>query len=569
MPDTLLRVMLLRTLLTLFGLLVMPVIAQDHPRALEGDFTIQAFTFDDGSVMDLTQHYTTIGTPQRDAGGKVSNAVLIMHGTTGSGSGFLSDNFAGVLFGPGQLLDASRYFIILPDAIGHGQSSKPSDGLRAQFPRYTYDDMIRAQYELLTAHLQVDHLRLVTGTSMGGMMSWVYGYTYPDFMDALLPLASLPVEIAGRNRMTRKMMIDAVTQDPAWQEGNYEEQPPGLKEAMYALIFMVSSPLQYQQMAPTRETAEALMDELVERYRSRIDANDLIYAFDASRFYNPAPHLDKILAPLIAINSADDQVNPPELGILERETARIPGASAVVLPITDMTRGHGTHSQPTIWGPYLAELLAATSVESVPKPDMALLMNPKDRAWTTAGPDQYRARFITTEGAFTVEVDRAWSPKGADRFYQLVKNGFYNGVHINRVVPGYIAQFGLSPEPRITAAWKGVVIADDPVKASNTPGRIAFAMTGPDTRSTQVYINLGDNSRLDADGFSPFGEVIDGMDVVTRLYGLYGESAGGGMRGGRQGPIETGGADYLLEQYPLLDYIISAEIEGVAGLTPR
>ncbi|PLW81470.1 homoserine acetyltransferase [Kineobactrum sediminis] len=565
MPDTSLRAQCCGILLGLFSLLVMPVVAQEHPLPEEGDFTIQAFAFDDGSVLDLTQHYTTIGTPQRDAEGRVNNAVLIMHGTTGSGSGFFSENFAGVLFGPGQLLDASRFFIILPDAIGHGQSSKPSDGLRATFPRYTYGDMVRAQYELLTEHLQVDHLRLVTGTSMGGMMSWVYGYTYPDFMDALLPLASLPVEIAGRNRMTRKMMIDAVTQDPAWQEGNYEEQPPGLKAAMYALVFMVSSPLQYQQMAPTRETSETLMDDLVERYRSRIDANDLIYAFDASRFYNPAPHLDKITAPLIAINSADDQVNPPELGILERETARIPGARAIVLPITEMTRGHGTHSRPSIWGPYLAGLLAATSVEVVPGPDMDLLVNPQDPAWDSIAPDHYRARFTTTEGAFTVQVERAWAPHGADRFYQLVKNGFYNGVHINRVVPGFIAQFGLSPEPRVTAAWKSAVITDDPVQAGNTPGRIAFAMTGPDTRSTQVYINLGDNSRLDADGFSPFGEVVEGMDVVNRLYGLYGENAGGGMRGGRQGLIEAGGADYLLEQYPLLDYIISAEIEVLAG----
>ncbi len=546
-------------LLVLLALLVLPVAAQEPLQPVAGTFTLESFAFDDGSTLDLRQHYRTLGSPRRGPNGKVSNAVLIMHGTTGSGEGFLGDNFAGVLFGRGQLLDADEYFIILPDAIGHGQSSKPGDGLRASFPQYTYDDMVRAQYRLLTEHLGIDHLRLVTGTSMGGMMSWIWGYTYPDFMDALLPLASLPVEIGGRNRMTRKMMIDAVKGDPLWHGGNYQEQPPGLKEAMYALLFMVSSPLQYQLAAPTREAAEEMMDALVERYRSSIDANDLIYAFDASRFYDPAPHLDKIAAPLIAINSADDQVNPPELGILERETARIPGATAVVLPITSMTRGHSTHSQPTIWGPYLAQLLATTTTAREPV-NQALLLNSGDPAWREQAPEQYVARFITTEGAFEITARRAWAPLGADRFYQLVKNRFYDGVHINRVVAGYIAQFGLNPDPAVTAVWKDNGIADDPVQASNTAGNIGFAMTGPGTRSTQVYINLGDNSRLDADGFAPFGQVTAGMDVVERLYALYGEEAGGGMRGGRQGPIEREGAGWLLQHYPLLDYIISAEI---------
>ncbi len=536
-----------------------PAAALDYPAPVEGSFLIESFTFDDGSMLDLRQHYRTLGSPRRGPDGKVSNAVLVMHGTTGQGGGFLSDNFAGVLFGEGQLLDASEYFIILPDAIGHGQSSRPSDGLRAEFPRYTLEDMVRAQYELLTEHLQVDHLRLVTGTSMGGMMSWIWGYSYPDFMDALLPLASLPVEIAGRNRMTRKMMIDAVKDDPEWHGGNYEEQPPGLKEAMYALLFMVSSPLQYQLAAPTREAAEAMMDEVVERYRSSIDANDLIYAFDATRFYNPALHLDKITAPLVAINSADDQVNPPELGILEKETARIPGARAVVLPITTMTRAHGTHSQPTIWGPYLAQLLAATAGNAESRGREALL-DTAHPAWREQAPAEFVARFITTEGAFEIQVTRAWAPLGADRFYQLVKNRFYDGVHINRVVAGYIAQFGLNPDPAVTAVWNGNSIDDDPVQASNTAGNIGFAMTGPDTRSTQVYINLGDNSRLDADGFAPFGAVSSGMDVVEKLYPLYGEEAGGGMRGGRQDPIEQEGAAWLLQHYPLLDYIIRAEI---------
>jgi homoserine O-acetyltransferase len=529
-----------------------------EPIPISGNFDIEDFRFDDGSVMALRQHYTTLGSPRRDKSGQVTNALLIMHGTTGKGTGFLSDRFAGVLFRRGQLLDASEYFIILPDAIGHGGSSKPSDGLAGRFPHYSYDDMVRAQYRLLTEHLGVDHLRLVMGTSMGGMFSWVWGYSYPEFMDALMPLASLPVEIAGRNRMLRKMIIDAVKDDPEWQSGAYTAQPPGLKQAMYGLIFMVSSPLQYQLAAPTRESAEAYMEQLLTRYMSGMDANDLIYAFDSSRFYNPAPHLEKIQAPLIAINSADDQVNPPELGILERETAKVVTGKAVVLPITTMTRGHSTHSLPTIWGPYLARLLEATRASG--KPDATLLLDPGAPAWSVTAPAEFRARFTSTEGAFTVRVERAWAPHGADRFYQLVRNGFYDGVHVNRVVAGYIAQFGLSGQPAVTAAWKGATIPDDPARYSNTRGRIAFAMTGPDTRATQVYINLADNSRLDSQGFTPFGEVVEGMDVVERLYPLYGEEAGGGMRGGKQGHIKTRGAEYLYRHFPLLDYILHAEI---------
>jgi homoserine O-acetyltransferase len=288
----------------------------------------------------------------------VRNAVLIMHGTTGYGGGFLTERFAGELFGRGQLLDAERYYIVLTDAIGHGESSRPSDGLRMKFPKYNYDDMVRAQYRLLTEHLGVNHLRLVMGTSMGGMHTWVWGYTYPDFMDALMPLASLPVEIAGRNRMMRKMIIDSIQNDPEWNGGEYEEPPPGLISAIHPLIFMVSSPLQWQKEAPTREAAEAFLEARIERYAAGLEANDMIYQFDSSRDYDPSPHLERIVAPLVAINSADDQVNPPELGILEREIERVPRGRAIVLPITDETRGHGTHSIPAIWGPYLEELLA-------------------------------------------------------------------------------------------------------------------------------------------------------------------------------------------------------------------
>lgn len=323
--------------------------------------TFSDFVFDTGEMLpELRLHVTTLGTPLQNADGQVTNAVLILHGTGGSGEAFLREQFAGVLFGSGQLLDANRYYIILPDGIGHGRSSKPSDGLRVQFPRYTYDDMVRAQYRLLTEKLGVNHLRLVMGTSMGGMQSWMWGYLYPTFMDALLPLASTPVQIAGRNRMTRRMIMDGIRQDPGWLGGNYVEQPAGLKTAVYALLFMVSSPLHWQTLAPTLPEADALFDQLVADYLSRMDANDMIYQFDASRTYNPQPHLEKIIAPLLAINSADDQVNPPELGLVEREMGRVKNGRFVLLPITPATRGHGTHSWSTIWQHYLAELLAET-----------------------------------------------------------------------------------------------------------------------------------------------------------------------------------------------------------------
>ena len=336
----------------------------EFPTLAEGDYVATNFKFKSGETMpNLNLHYTTIGKPTHGADGKVNNAVLIMHGTTGNGKGFLSPLFAGNLFGPGQLLDAEKYFIILPDAIGHGKSGKPSEGLHMKFPKYNYDDMVLADYRLLTEHLKVDHLRLVMGTSMGGMHTWVWGYTYPDFMDALCPLASLPVEIAGRNRVQRKMMINLIKMDPEWKGGEYKEQPKvGLSGAILGMMFMVSSPLQWQKAAPTRETAETFMENLLNRYLSLLDANDMIYAYDASRDYNPSPHLSKISAPLYAINSADDQVNPPELGLMEKEITKVKNGKYILLPITDKTTGHGTHSNPTVWGHYLEELLKLTEV---------------------------------------------------------------------------------------------------------------------------------------------------------------------------------------------------------------
>lgn len=345
-------------------ILLQPVFAQNnqapnYPTPVQGDFVVRGFQYESGESLPETKlHYRTIGTLQRDAAGRATNAVLILHGTGGNGGGFLSGQFAGVLFGPGQLLDATKYFIILPDNVGHGQSSKPSNGLHAKFPRYNYNDMVKLQHRLLTDGLGVNHLRLVTGTSMGGMHTWVWGEMFPDFMDALMPLASLPVQISGRNRMTRRMVIDAIKNDPDWQGGEYKTQPVrGLTSALYTLMFMQSVPLQWYKQAPTREAADKMFDQRIKSGLATTDANDMLYQFDSSRDYDPAPKLEAIKAPLVAINSADDQVNPPELGILEQEIKRVKRGRFVLLPISDKTRGHGTHSLPALWQEHLAALL--------------------------------------------------------------------------------------------------------------------------------------------------------------------------------------------------------------------
>ena len=342
-----------------------PVRAADLPAATPGDYVVRDFAFASGERLDeLRLHYVTLGTPHRGPDGHVDNAVLVLHGTGGSGRQFLTENFAGVLFGSGQLLDVARHFVILPDGIGHGGSSKPSDGLHARFPHYGYGDMVKAQHALVMDGLHVDHLRLVMGTSMGGMHTWLWGETWPEMMDALMPLASLPAQIAGRNRMSRRMVIDSIRNDPEWKGGEYQAQPRGLTAAVYTLLFLVSSPLQWQKAAPTREAADRFFDEQVQARLKGADASDMLYQFDASRDYDPGKDLEKIRAPLVAVNSADDQVNPPELGILEKEIRRVPRGRAVVLPITDQTRGHGTHSLPAVWQAHLAALLE----ESAPLP---------------------------------------------------------------------------------------------------------------------------------------------------------------------------------------------------------
>lgn len=325
--------------------------AASYPAPVEADFTIRNFHFHDGETLaELKLHYTTVGNP-------ANPAVLIMHGTGGSGRGFLGAGFAGELFGPGQPLDATKYFIVLPDGIGHGKSSKPSDGMRAHFPRYCYHDMVTADYRLLTEQLHIRHMRLIMGTSMGAMHSWLFGEIYPDFMDALMPLASAPVEIAGRNRILRRMIIDSIRDDPDWKNGDYEKPPVrGLVSAQYGLTMMTSSPLQMLKQYPTRAQADAAFDRIKER-ALRTDANDMLYQFESSTDYNPQPELEKITARLIAVNSADDQVNPPELGIMEREIKRVKHGQYVLIPISDETRGHGTHSVAKLWKQYVTELL--------------------------------------------------------------------------------------------------------------------------------------------------------------------------------------------------------------------
>ncbi len=332
------------------------------PNPAESDYIVHGFHFASGETLpELRLHFTTFGKPRRDAHGKVENAILILHGTGGSGHSLINEHFSGVLFGRGQLLDGNKYFIILPDGIGHGQSSKPSDGLRARFPQYTYADMVAAQYALVLQGLQVDHLRLVMGTSMGCMHTFMWGETYPDFVDALMPLACLPVQIAGRNRLWRDLIMEAIRTDPQWSNGEYASEPLGaLRNAAGLLMIAGSAPIQMQITLPTRDAADQFADKYMERQLDALDANDLLYQVAASRDYDPAPNLEQIKAPLTHINSADDFVNPPELGIAEREIKRVKGGRFILLPASDQTHGHGTHTWAAVWQQHLAQLLQAS-----------------------------------------------------------------------------------------------------------------------------------------------------------------------------------------------------------------
>lgn len=328
------------------------------PAVTEADFVVRNYQFRSGeSLPEVRLHYRTLGSPRKDAAGRVTNAVLIGHGTGGTGSQFLSRNFAGQLFGPGQPLDATQFFIVLPDNVGHGGSSKPSDGLRTKFPRYGYLDMVDLQHRLLVDGLGVNHARLIMGTSMGGMHTWLWGQIHPQFMDALMPLASVPGQISGRNRVWRRVLIDAIRNDPAWQGGNYTAQPPSLRTAAQMLWLISSNPVRRHAEAATLADADRVMEAYIANYVKSNDANDVLYWFESSRDYDPAPGLEKIVAPLVAINSADDLVNPPEIGLLEKEITRVKRGRAIMIPLSDRTAGHGTHTLAAVWMEHLVQLL--------------------------------------------------------------------------------------------------------------------------------------------------------------------------------------------------------------------
>jgi homoserine O-acetyltransferase len=331
--------------------------------AHEGDAVFRDFRFGSGEVLpELRIHYRALGTPASDGQGRVTNAVLVLHGTGGAGTQFLVPQFAGVLYGAGAPLDTTRFYVILPDGIGHGRSSKPSDGLHARFPHYDYDDMVEAQYRLVTEHLRVAHLRLVMGTSMGGMQTWVWGERHPDAMDALMPLACLPVRIAGRNRLWRRMIVDAIHNDPAWQGGEYTEEPHTALRAAEDLLLLAGSAvprMQHDMAAP--DSADRWLDGAMRTRLPGLDANDLLYQIEASRNYDPSPDLAKITAPLVHVNFGDDFINPPELGIAEQEIAHVTHGRFVLVPGSAETHGHGTHTWAVFWQRYLDELLRGSA----------------------------------------------------------------------------------------------------------------------------------------------------------------------------------------------------------------
>jgi homoserine O-acetyltransferase len=337
-------------LLLAAGALALSAQAQ-YPAPKEATWVAKDFRFHTGETLpELRLHYATIGSPSGEP-------VLILHGTAGSHANMLGKNFAGELFGPGQPLDANRYFIILPDALGTGKSTRPSDGLRARFPKYNYDDMVLAQYRLVTEGLEIRHLRLVLGNSMGGMQTWIWGVKYPGFMDALVPMACQPTEMSGRNWMLRRLLAEAIRNDPEWNGGNYTTQPKGMQRLLVQFGIATAGGAQaLYTMAPSREKADALVAQrLAAPFRG--DANDVLYQWESSADYNPSPGLERITAALVAINSADDERNPIELGILEREIKRVKNGRYVLIPLSDQTRGHLTTGNAALWKQHLADLL--------------------------------------------------------------------------------------------------------------------------------------------------------------------------------------------------------------------
>jgi homoserine O-acetyltransferase len=511
----------------------------------EGDYVLRDFAFASGEKLsELRIHYVTLGNPKNPA-------VLMLHGTTGTGTGLVGP--MSPLFAAGELLDTSKHYVIFPDGIGHGKSSKPSDGMRMSFPKYTYDDMVDAQRRLLVEGLKVSHLKLVMGTSMGCMHAWVWGTRHPRFADALVPLACAPTAIAGRNRMIRKLIIDAIQNDPEWQEGKYVSPPlRGMRAAMGYLFVMTSAPLVQQRQAPTKASADSAITAYLDRQSRALDANDVIYAFEASRDYDPSPKLALVTVPVLHINSADDFVNPPELAFVEQLVKRAPKAKFVLIPTSDSTRGHGTHSRPSVWHDHLAAFLQAEK-----------LVDPSDPEFTKPAPAVSRLRFETTKGVFVLELHRDWGPIGADRLYNLARLGYHDDTRFHRVNPGYIVQFGLHGDPAVNTAWKDRYLKDDPPRVGNKRGTFAFSYKGPgnpNTRNTQIYINLADNSKNDVEAFTILGTVVEGMEVLDRLYSGYAENSGSGVRQGKQGPLEQGGNAYMDREFPLLDRILRVTV---------
>lgn len=348
----------MRKTLILAVLLLAALCAGAQIKPEPGDFVIKDFQFKSGEKLpELRIHYYTLGRPQKDAAGNITNAVLLLHGTSGSGRNYLGENFLGPIFGPGGPLDASKFYVILPDGIGHGNSSKPSDGMHMRFPRYDYDDMVEAQYRLVTEHLGIRHLRLVGGISMGGMHTWLWGEQHPDFMDALFPLVSQPIEIAGRNRMWRQLCEDLIRKDPSWQEGEYKQQPPNLALVGEMFAIAVAGPTDAQRRAPTRDAANQLLTQVGSRYAGNMDANDILYALEASRDYNPWPRLEAIRAPLVAVNAEDDFINPPEMGVMPEAMKRVKHGKYVLLKVADGAHGHGSSGETRMWAPVLKEFI--------------------------------------------------------------------------------------------------------------------------------------------------------------------------------------------------------------------
>jgi len=339
-----------------------------YPNQTEGDFTVRDFAFQSGETLPIVRlHYTTLGTPQRDAKGHVTNAVLLLHGTTGTGKAYFAPSIAGELFGPGQALDASRYYIIVPDGLGRGASTKPSEGLRTHFPRYGYGDVVAAQQLLVTKELGIDHLRLILGTSMGGMQAWMWAERYPDMVDAIMPIACQPISISGRNYLFRRIVTEAIRNDPDWNGGDYKTPPRHWLNTAPLWLMMLESPVQLQAKGPTRAAANALYDKMVETASKTFDANDFLYWLESSWDYDPQPDLGKIKAAVMAVNFADDAINPSDLVVVENLVQSIPTARFVLVPESERTIGHRTLSLAAIWKPYLEQLLAGTVAPNVPR----------------------------------------------------------------------------------------------------------------------------------------------------------------------------------------------------------